>query len=271
MRPNPLPTMVEDGTTIINAWISSDSAYAAEVLGRAGFDCVTIDAQHGMFGRETVVRLLQAVSTGPAVPFARSSSVDASEIGWLLDAGAYGIIAPAVDTPALADALVAACRYPPAGCRSYGPARGLLYGGPDYLRAASATIMPWAMIESAAAVENLVDICSTPGLFGIYLGPNDLALGLGIEPNPVIAGEVADIAHRMIATARASGIVTGLFCADGDEAARWADAGFDLVTPGNDMSFLRSAAAQRLHAVRREGLGRDRTDHPGGAVKATGY
>ncbi len=250
MRGNRLAATIESGETAINCWVSSGSGFAAEVLSHAGFDSVTIDAQHGMFGRESVVALLQAVSAGPATPLVRPSSTNAAEIGWLLDAGAYGIIAPSIDTPELARELVAACLYPPRGRRSFGASRGLLYGGPDYVAEMAGVIMPWAMIESRSAVAQLEEIIATPGLYGVYLGPNDLALDLGVTPGGRISGEPADIAHRIVAVAARHGVRTGLYCADGAEAAEWAASGFDLVTPGNDMSYLRSAAADRIAAIR---------------------
>lgn len=250
MRANRVAATIESGQTAVNAWVSSGSGFAAEVLSYAGFDSVTIDAQHGMFGRESVVGLLQAVSAGPATPLVRPSSTNTAEIGWLLDAGAYGIIAPSIDTPELACELVAACLYPPRGRRSFGASRGLLYGGPDYVVEMAGVIMAWAMIESRSAVERLAEIIATPGLYGVYLGPNDLALDLGVTPGGRIKGELVEIAHRIVTVAAQHGVRTGLFCADGAEAAEWAAAGFDLVTPGNDMSYLRTAAADRIAAVR---------------------
>jgi 4-hydroxy-2-oxoheptanedioate aldolase len=250
VRPNAVAASISAGRTVVNGWLSSGSAYAAEVLSHAGFDSVTVDAQHGMFGRDEVVGLLQAISCGPAVPFARPSVCDPAEIGWLLDAGAYGVVVPSVDTPALARLVVDACRYPPHGRRSFGASRGLLYGGPDYVAEAGATVMAWAMVESRSAVDHLDEIAATPGLAGLYLGPNDLALDLGLVPGGRIGDEVAVVARRLVAVCHAHGIAAGLFCADGEEAAYWADAGFDLVTPGNDVSLLRSGAAARIAAVR---------------------
>ena len=87
MRSHNVREVVAAGGCAVNAWMSTDSPYLAEVLSHAGFDSVTVDAQHGMFGPDTIVRLLQAISAGPATPMVRPTSVDAAEIGWLLDAG----------------------------------------------------------------------------------------------------------------------------------------------------------------------------------------
>lgn len=251
MRTNKLRDVLEAGGTAVSAWVSCDSGYLAESLSHCGYDAVTVDLQHGMFGIDTAVRLLQAVSTGPATPIARCPHLDPAEIGKLLDAGAYGIICPAVDSAADAAALVRACRYPPAGERSFGPARGLLYGGPDYAAQADVTVLVWPMIESRTALENLDDILATPGIDGVYVGPNDLALSLGEVPAqravpPRTAAALAHIAGR----AAAAGRFAGVFCAEIDTAVAMAGQGYRLVTPGSDIGILRAAAAQRIARLR---------------------
>ena len=254
MRSNDLRTVFGAGGVAINGWISSASPFAAEALSHAGFDSVTIDLQHGMFGIDSAIALIHAVGSGPAVPMARCPSLDPAVIGKLLDAGAYGIICPSVDTAEQATAFVAACRYPPVGRRSFGPARGLLYGGPDYVARADETVLSWAMIESAGSLVELDAILAVPGLDGIYVGPNDLALSMGYEPGapePVPAVAVA-IEHIRV-TARRADVRSGIFCAGADSAARMAAAGWDLVTPGSDISILRSAAAAGVATIRAGG------------------
>ncbi|AKT50250.1 HpcH/HpaI aldolase family protein [Arsenicicoccus sp. oral taxon 190] len=250
MRTNTLRTLLDDGGTAVNGWISGSGIYAAEVLGHVGFDSVTVDAQHGLFGRGELVAMLAALSGTPAVPMVRPSAPDPDEIGWCLDAGAYGLIVPGVDTPQIARAVCDAAFYPPKGTRSFGPGRGLLFGGTDYPSRSHEQVTMWLMIESAAALENLDAILDTSGAYGVYVGPNDLALSLG-EPAGGRAGDaVRRIALDVCARAHARGLKAGLFCADGEEAAEFARQGFDLVTPGNDMSLLRASASQRLAQVR---------------------
>jgi 4-hydroxy-2-oxoheptanedioate aldolase len=228
-----------------------DSAYLAEVLSHCGFDTVVVDLQHGMFGLDRAITLLQAVSAGPAIPMARCPSVAASTIGKLLDAGAYGIVCPAVDTAEQAAAFVRACRYPPIGERSFGPSRGLLYGGADYAAHANATVLTWAMIESRRALDELDTILATPGLDGVYVGPNDLALSLGESPASARLPDAVRAALAEIATAaRDHRRWAGVFCSDAAVAREMVELGFHLVTPGNDVGLLRSAAHERLTAIR---------------------
>jgi 4-hydroxy-2-oxoheptanedioate aldolase len=251
MRPNRLRDVLASGTPAITGWVSVDSPYLAEVLSYSGYDAVTVDLQHGMFGLGSAVTLLQAVGAGPAVPLARCPSHDPATIGKLLDAGAYGIICPAVDDATQAAAFVRACRYPPAGARSFGPSRGLLYGGPDYLSRADDTILTWAMVESAESLANLQEILSTPGLDGIYVGPNDLALSLGEVPGPgQPSPQVLAALLRIAEAARSAGLWAGVFCADPAMARQMIEIGYHLVTPGNDVGILRAAVAQRIEAIR---------------------
>ena len=100
----------------------------------------------------------------------------------ILDAGAYGIICPMVSNKK-AENFIKACMYPPKGFRSYGPIRGLVYGGGDYADKANEEILKFAMIETKESLENLDEIMSTPGLDGIYIGPADLSLALGKKPS----------------------------------------------------------------------------------------
>ena len=251
MRPNALRALIEGGGTAVNAWVSCESTYLAEVLSHAGYDSVTIDLQHGMFDIGAAVGMLQAVSAGPAVPMVRAAANDAAHIGKLLDAGAYGIICPGVDSAAECAAFVEACRYPPTGRRSLGPARGLLYGGPDYLAHADAEVLTWAMVESVESLGALAEILAVPGLDGVYVGPSDLALSMGLAPAHAMPGPVLAAVHEIAAAARASGVMTGIYCGTGAEAGGLAAAGYDLVTPGNDVALVRESATRRIAEAQR--------------------
>jgi 4-hydroxy-2-oxoheptanedioate aldolase len=220
-------------------------------MGHQGFDSVTVDLQHGMIGFEAAVAMLQAISATPAVPLVRVSKNDYALVMQLLDAGAYGVICPMVSTSREAADFVSYCRYPPVGQRSYGPARGLLYGGADYVDHANEQVLALAMLETREAVANAEAILATPGLDGIYIGPNDLCLAYGAKPapetdDPQVAGVIVDLARR----ARAAGRIAGIFCSSGDGAARRVADGFDMVTPGNDVGLLVRGSKEALARVR---------------------
>lgn len=251
MRRNEVRARWASGGVVMNAWLSIPSPYAAEIMGHQGFDAVTVDLQHGMIGFDTAVAMFQALSATPAVPMARVSRNDPHLIMQLLDAGAYGIICPMISTAQEARDFVAACRYPPAGNRSFGPARGVLFGGADYFAAANGEIVTMAMIETREGLDNLDAILAVDGLDGIYVGPNDLALALGCPPSPESDDpHVVEAVARICRRTRDHGKATGIFCSSGTAAAERARQGFALVTPGNDANLLSRAAREAIAAAR---------------------
>ncbi|MFC4295965.1 HpcH/HpaI aldolase/citrate lyase family protein [Novosphingobium tardum] len=251
MRPNALRRLKAEDKPIVNAWLSIGAAYAAEAIAHQGFDAATIDCQHGMIGFDTAIAMLQAVSSTPAIPLVRPSGLNAAEIMRFLDAGSYGIICPMISTAEDAARLVAACRYPPAGDRSFGPARGMLYGGADYLDHANDEILVLAMIETRQGLANLDAILAVEGLDGIYVGPNDLGLALGHRPlNEPESGPVAEAIELVRARTDEVGLISGIFCSNGEAASMRIAQGFDLVTPGNDAALLRVAMASAVKQAR---------------------
>lgn len=240
MRKNKLLERFAAKETMVNSWISIPSSYSAEVIAHTGVDSVTVDMQHGMIGFAELVHIFQAISTSDAMPLVRVPSSESSMVMKVLDAGAYGIICPSVDTPDICRDLVSACRYPPLGIRSFGPTRGLTYGGADYIHHADNEVMVLAMIESQKALDNLEDILDTPGLTGIYIGPNDLAYSLGSKPG-ASSEKVERAIEHVLQQAKQRGLFTGIFCSGLENALQRQTQGFDLVTPGNDAGVLRSA------------------------------
>lgn len=248
MRPNMVRIRLAASEVVVNGWLSIASAYAAEGVGHSGVHSVTVDLQHGMLGFSDVLAMMQALSATPATPMVRVPALDPAQIMHLLDAGAYGIICPMISTPEQAAALVAACRYPPLGQRSFGPSRGLLYGGPDYVASADETVMAIPMIETAEAVARIEEILDVEGVDMIYVGPNDLAFELdGHCGHPRPKSEAALIDVLDAATRR--GIPAGIFCSSGAEARKRAEQGFRLVTPGNDFAHLTRSMKDAVSVV----------------------
>ena len=247
MRKNTLRTKLSNREPVVNAWLSIPSSYLAEGAGHQGFSSVTVDLQHGLIGFETAIHMLQAISATSAVPLVRSPSKEPETIMHLLDAGAYGVICPMISTPQETEAFVATCRYPPHGNRSFGPARGKLYGGPDYFSGANGEVMAIPMIETALALSNIDEILAVPGVDMVYVGPNDLALDLGEGPGAEFEGGATTRAiTHILARAKAAKIPTGIFCGNGDVAKRRLDEGFDLVTPGNDFNTLMDSMQREI-------------------------
>lgn len=253
MRKNNLKQMWAAGQCAVSGWLSIPAGYSAEGIACQGFDAVTVDLQHGMIDLQSAIGMLQAISITPAVPLARVGSNDGAAIMKLLDAGAYGIICPMISTRSDAEKFAEACRYPPLGQRSYGPARGLLYGGADYFAHADREVLAIAMIETEEGVDNIDAILDVAQIDAVYIGPNDLSLAFGEAPaaEPTDTKAAKAIEHILTRT-HASGKKAGIFCSSGLAAKKRRDAGFDLVTPGNDLNILVRAARRELEAARGE-------------------
>lgn len=251
MRANSVIETWQAGKTAFAAWTNSESSYLAELLGHTGAEAVVVDMQHGMAYLHSALAMLQAISATPAAPFVRVSGLDSREIMKLLDYGAYGLICPLIDTAEEAAEFVAASTYPPKGGRSYGPVRGVLYGGPDYFARADETIVRLAMIETGPGLENLEAICATDGLDGIFVGPSDLAISLGGKPGPEnTQPQLEQAIARCLAAAHAAGKKAGIFCSGGEGAGLRAAQGFDFVVPNHDGFQLARAYRAELDKAR---------------------
>ncbi len=255
MRENKLHTIWRQGGAAINGWLQIPSAFSAEVMAHQGWDSLTVDLQHGVLDYQAAVTLMQAISTTEVVPLARVPWNDPAIIMKILDAGAYGVICPLVNTAADAEAFVGACRYPPRGYRSSGPIRGLLYGGADYLEHADETIVTLAQIETAEALENLDQILATRGLDAVYIGPNDLGLSLGLGPGGMDSDwpALVEAIDAVLAAARTHGVRAGIHTNSPQYAIRMLDKGFQFVTIASDSRLLTAAASRAVAEVRAAG------------------
>lgn len=251
MQENKLKQLWRDGKTALNGWLTIPSAWTAEVAAHAGFDAITLDLQHGLADYQTAVSMLQAASSTDVVPLARVAWNDPAIIMRILDAGALGIICPLINTRAECEAFVGACRYPPAGYRSFGPIRPSLRWGGDYFRRANETVLTLAMIETAQAMENLTDLAATPGLDGFYVGPWDLSIALGLTwPPDFQNADLLAALDRILDAAAKQGLVAGAHASTPETAGLLSELGFRLVSPGGDSAWLQAATAAIVSETR---------------------
>ncbi len=251
MRENRLRTLWQQSKHAVNGWLAIPNAFSAEVMAHQGWDTLTIDMQHGVIDYAQMVAMLQAISTTPTVPIVRVPWLEPGIVMKSLDAGAYGIICPMVNTREDAQRLVSYTHYAPGGSRSFGPVRANLYGGPDYAGKANDTIVAFAMIETRQALDNLDQILAVEGLDAVYIGPSDLSLALGCKPafedvEPPVAQAIQHILQR----AKAHGVRAGVHNGVPEVARRRAAMGFDFVTLSSDARILMSTSQQLLSAMK---------------------
>lgn len=234
---------LREGKTAFGAWAALPCAFAAELMCAPGVDYVCIDQQHGLVDYSDMVAMLRAIEgRGTAVPFTRVPVNQPWVIGKAFDAGIQGVVVPMVSTRAEAEAAVAACRYSPHGVRSFGPVRASMVLGTRDAKIMGESVICFVMVETREGVDNIEAIASTPGLDGIYIGPADLALGLGLPPD-LDKKEPEHVAavDAILAACKRHNIVAGIQCGNGKSAHKYAEKGFRFITFTKDSSLLPSA------------------------------
>lgn len=244
---NPLKKIWNENGCAIGAWVLGTDPVMAEATALAGFDWICIDMQHGWIGLETLPKLVQSVALAGAVPIVRVPANEIWLIGRALDAGAYGVMVPLVNTAEQAARAVAACRYMPRGGRSVGAYRAapLIASSPQQ---ADREIICMVQIESKEALDNLEDICKVPGVDVVYIGPGDLALSLGLKSRAEID---ATVFEKVRDTALKNGVMPAMHGESGPEALWAIDKGFRVTTAGADIDYVHIEAREALAIAKR--------------------
>ena len=243
MRPNTLKTRLQNHEPCRGVWRSLPSPASARLLARLPCDWLAVDAEHGPMDAETLTAMVAAIADarGPA-PLVRIAQATVENVKRALDAGAWGIIAPMINSRAEAEAVIAAAKFPPQGQRSFGSAwAGLAFdvSMPDYRREANAQTLALVQIENHAALGHLDEIFSVPHLDGAFVGPVDLAISLGLDPlpenpHPMLQEALAEI----LRAAKLHHLPVGIFCSGAQAAAERIQQGFTLVNVASDVGVL---------------------------------
>ncbi len=254
MIKNGVKSLWNQNKPTLNGWLSIGNTFSAEIMAAQGYDSLTVDLQHGAVDYSGALPMLQAMRASGVTPLARVPWLEPGVIMKVLDAGAYGVICPMVNSRAEAEQLVSYMRYPPKGTRSFGPTRVNFSAGANYAGEANDEILCLAMIETAEAMANLEDIVSTPGLDGVYIGPADLTLGLSNGSLPPgfdrEEPEMVEAIRKILAAAKNAGIRAALHCGSPAYAAKAIGWGFDMTTLANDVRLLAAAASESVGQTR---------------------
>jgi 4-hydroxy-2-oxoheptanedioate aldolase len=248
-----LKQRLQAGKACVNGWLAIPSGFSAEVMAQCGWDSITVDMQHGVQDYQSMVQCFQSMTAHPVTPLVRVPWNEPGIIGKALDGGAMGIICPMVNNKAEASALASYSLYPPMGKRSNGPIRAAMYGeASNYQKTANAEIEVIPMIETQEGIDNIDEILSVPGITGIYIGPSDMGLSLGLIPTldreePLILG----IYEKLLASCKKHGKFAGLHNGTSAYAARMIGMGFRFVTIANDSGLMARMARSEVAATRK--------------------
>ncbi len=232
-------------------WSAIPDAFGMEMAAGLDLDYVCVDQQHGLVDSASLVPMLRAIESAGAAPVVRVPQNEPWMLMRVLDGGALGVIVPMVNDAVGAARAVAACRYPPEGARSYGPIRASGVVGSRAPADLGKEVLCIVQIETREGLDNAEEIAATPGLDGVYIGPADLALSLGLDLDS--AGEErehVEAVERIREACRKNGIAVGVHGTSGESAKEYAAQGYSMVNVGVDYLLLTDAVRREVNAAR---------------------
>ena len=243
---NPVRETLSQGNVSLGGWLNLGSPLAAEVMASIGLEWLTIDAEHSPFDIPLIADTFRGIEARGAIPFVRAWDQDPVALARILDAGAYGIVVPHVSTPEQAAALVRAMRYPPRGARSAGTGRIAVMGA-DYRSTADDQILVIPQIEDMEGIDNAEAIMAVEGVDVGFLGPNDLALSMGVEPgHPDHEAAI----QKHLSACKKVGKPAGIPIRTVEGIKQRMAEGFQLIDIASDLRLLEVAARDTLAAVK---------------------
>lgn len=243
----------EHGEVALNAWLTLEGASVADAVARAGFDAVTVDLQHGAATPDALGAVVAAIEPTGAVPFVRLPWNDPVAAMRALDLGVRGVIAPMINSAEEATTLARACRYPPRGIRSYGAVRSAFGIGRDQTERANGSTLVFAQIETVEGLVAVSQICAVDGLDGVYVGPADLSLSLGLASFADLEdAKLLEALDRILEATRTHEVVAGIHAPSVGAAVAMARRGFTFVGSAGDADALSSALTASTNQVRAE-------------------
>jgi 2-dehydro-3-deoxy-L-rhamnonate aldolase len=245
---NPFKAALQRGETQIGLWLSSTTAYMAEIAATSGYDWLLIDGEHAPNTIQDLHHQLQAVAAYPGQPVIRPVDDRRSLIKQVMDIGARTLLIPMVESAEQAREIVSATRYPPLGSRGVGAgvARAARWGRVEnYMAQANDEFCLLIQVETKTALDNLDAILEVEGIDGVFIGPADLSASLGYPDN---AGhpEVQRIIGQSIGRIRAAGKAAGFLAVDPDMAKKALGWGANFVAVGVDTMLYTEALDRRL-------------------------
>jgi 4-hydroxy-2-oxoheptanedioate aldolase len=258
MRKNHVKEKLKQDQPSLGGWLALPSAASARAMARQGFDWLLVDMEHSPQTPTLMADMVAAIAdTGQSAPFVRVPTNSIEWLKWALDAGAWGVVVPMINTRQEAENAVSWSKYAPEGTRSNGgifaPYSFGIADRKEYTREANAEILVVVQIESVEALHNLDEILSVPGVDVAFIGPNDLRVSLGLTPDtdgPEPAF-VEALEHFKVA-AQKHHVATGILCANGTQARQRLDQGFHMISVITDISGMLASATSNLRTARGE-------------------
>jgi 4-hydroxy-2-oxoheptanedioate aldolase len=239
--------LIDSGRPAFGGWCMIPSAFAAEIVSASGCDWLCIDQQHGLIDDGAMRLMVQAAAIRRTPTVVRVPWNEPGAIMRALDAGADGIVVPMVNSKEEAERAAFATRYPPGGYRSWGAVRSGMAHSDFSPVSGNAQCVCLVMIETAQAVDRLDEILDVPGVDGVLVGPNDLAISHSGETSGAAKSQKdVDMILRVGEGCQKRGLAGAISAVDLADAKRWAAAGFNLIGLPSDSALLGDGLARAL-------------------------
>lgn len=256
MRTNPVKRKLQAGEPTFGTWLSLGDLYATRVLARMGFDWLTLDIEHSAIDWSQAAMIFGCIADAGSVPLARVPKGNHDYIKRVLDAGAWGIVCPMIDTVEQATTAIRAAKYPPEGNRSLGGgmhAMNFDTTAQEYYQRANDEILVILQTESPTGVANAEKIYALPGVDAIFVGPVDLRANMTTpEGRKATDAEFEDILAQIVAAGKKTGCPTGMHTMDPKAALARAEQGMQFIAVGSELRFMTQMAQQTLKAIQPE-------------------
>jgi len=261
MRTNPVKRKLQAGEPSFGTWLSLGDLYATRVLARMGFDWLTLDMEHSAIDWSQAAMIFGCIADAGGVPLARVPRGSHQLIKRVLDAGAWGIVVPMVNTIEEARLAIAAAKYPPEGNRSLGGgmhAMNFDASSGEYFKQANDEILVILQTESPTGVKNAREIYSLPGVDGIFVGPVDLRANMRrADGSEASDEEFEDMLAQVVAIGRETGTPTGMHVMDTAAAHRRAEQGMQFLAVGSELRFMSTKAQEVLRELAPSNIEKD--------------
>ena len=232
--------------------VNSASPLLVSLAAQIGFEAIWIEMEHGPTGFERVETLCMAAEAGGIFPLVRLPDGERNNVLRALESGARIILVPMVDDADHARRVVEYGKYAPVGARGFNTrTRGMGFGLlnlEEVMSRANEQTHLFTQVETTAAVENVDDILAVTGLSGIFLGPGDLSVSLGVT-GQMTDPRLRELVLSCIEKAKAAGKLSGIFTLPGPLLDAAMEAGCDLVICGGDVMNLGKAWTQLLSDI----------------------
>jgi len=255
-----LRTRLEADETLISAWSGVPDALTVEIVAKQGFDCVTLDMQHGGHNEDSVLRSIAPVLAADKPAIVRIPVGRFDMASRALDFGAEAVIAPMINSVADARAFAESMKYPPLGGRSWGPTYAFPRHGKgdhaEWLATSNQRTLAFAMIETRAALDALDGILATPGIDGIFLGPSDFSIAwTGGSKVDSTLEDMMETVGAVATRARGAGKHCAIYIIDPKMAGRAVKMGYRLLAGCSEHALI-ALGAKTLIGNIREAIGK---------------